>query len=75
MGIATRFFPCGVFHDVTFGCLGKFSNALFCILLKEHLTDKVDDREEIFKGIDNSYYYEGYERPRSELISVERLMC
>lgn len=33
-------------------------------LLKEHLTDKVDDREVIFKGIDNSYYYEGYEKPR-----------
>ena len=33
-------------------------------LLKEHLTDKVDDREVFFKGIDNSYYYEGYEKPR-----------
>lgn len=33
-------------------------------LLKDHLTDKVEDREVIFKGIDNSYYYEGYEKPR-----------
>lgn len=32
-------------------------------LLKEHLTDKVDGCEVIFKGIDNSYYYEGYEKP------------
>ncbi len=27
---------------------------------KEALTDKVDDREIYMKGIDNSYYYEGY---------------
>jgi len=31
-------------------------------LLKENLTNKVDDREVIFKGIEQSYYYEGYER-------------
>lgn len=31
-------------------------------LLKENLTDDVDDREIIFKGIEQSYYYEGYEK-------------
>lgn len=31
-------------------------------LLAKHLTDKVDDREVIFKGIEQSYYYEGYEK-------------
>lgn len=31
-------------------------------LLKPALTDKVDDREVIFKGIEQSYYYEGYSR-------------
>ena len=31
-------------------------------LLKENLTDRVDDREIIFKGIEQSYYYEGYEK-------------
>ena len=31
-------------------------------LLKFNLTDKVDDREIIFKGIEQSYYYEGYEK-------------
>ena len=31
------------------------------ILLQKALTDKVDDREVIFKGITQSYYYEGYE--------------
>lgn len=31
-------------------------------LLKENLTDSVNDREVIFKGIEQSYYYEGYER-------------
>ena len=29
-------------------------------ILKQALTDKVDDREIYMKGIDNSYYYEGY---------------
>lgn len=30
-------------------------------LLHQALTDKVNDREMIFKGINRSYYYEGYE--------------
>ena len=30
-------------------------------LLYQALTDQVDDREVIFKGITRSYYYEGYE--------------
>jgi cell filamentation protein len=30
-------------------------------LLTEHLTDDIDNREVIFKGIEQSYYYEGYE--------------
>lgn len=30
-------------------------------LLQDALTDRVDDREVIFKGIEQSYYYEGYE--------------
>lgn len=29
-------------------------------LIKEVLTDKIDDREVYMKGIDNSYFYEGY---------------
>lgn len=31
-------------------------------LLKEHLTNEIDNREIIFKGIEQSYYYEGYEK-------------
>lgn len=30
------------------------------VLLLPALTDRVDDREVIFKGIEQSYYYEGY---------------
>ena len=30
-------------------------------LLQPNLTDKINDREVIFKGIEQSYYYEGYE--------------
>lgn len=30
------------------------------VLLKAALTDKINDRETFMKGIDNSYYYEGY---------------
>lgn len=29
-------------------------------ILKRALTDKIDDREVYMKGIDHSYYYEGY---------------
>ena len=31
-------------------------------LIQPNLTDKTDDREVIFKGIEQSYYYEGYQR-------------
>ncbi len=31
-------------------------------LLQAVLTDKINDREIIFKGIEQSYYYEGYEK-------------
>ena len=31
-------------------------------LIQPNLTDKTDDREVIFKGIEQSYYYEGYTR-------------
>lgn len=30
------------------------------VLLKAALTDKINDRDTFMKGIDNSYYYEGY---------------
>lgn len=30
-------------------------------LIGQALTDRIDDREVIFKGIEQSYYYEGYE--------------
>ena len=32
------------------------------VLLKESLTDEINNREIIFKGIEQSYYYEGYEK-------------
>lgn len=32
------------------------------MLIQPHLTDKINDREVIFKGIEQSYYYEGYTR-------------
>ena len=35
-------------------------------LLKAALTDKVDDRELYMKGIDHSYYYEGYTTYKTE---------
>ncbi len=35
-------------------------------LLAVHLTDKIDDREIIFKGIEQSYYYEGYRKDEDE---------
>lgn len=35
-------------------------------LLKEALTDKTDDRDIYMKGIDHSYYYEGYTTYKTE---------
>lgn len=32
------------------------------VLLGENLTDQVNDQEMIFKGIDQSYFYEGYDK-------------
>lgn len=32
------------------------------VLLQPALTDKVDDKDVIFKGIEQSYYYEGYSK-------------
>ena len=36
-------------------------------LLFENLTDEVENREIIFKGIEQSYYYEGYEKDKDDL--------
>jgi len=35
-------------------------------LLGQNLTDEIDNREVIFKGIEQSYYYEGYKREDDE---------
>ena len=35
-----------------------------CFLLKENLTSETENREIIFKGIEQSYYYEGYKREK-----------
>jgi len=36
------------------------------VLLKQALTDQIDDREIFMKGIDVSYYYEGYSEFKTE---------
>ena len=38
------------------------------VLLKAALTDRVDERDVFMKGIERSYYYEGY-----EMFSMDRL--
>ena len=35
-------------------------------LLGQNLTDEIDNREVIFKGIEQSYYYEGYQKDDAE---------
>lgn len=35
-------------------------------LLSHNLTDEINNREIIFKGIEQSYYYEGYEKSDDE---------
>lgn len=42
-------------------------------LLKEALTDKINDREVYMKGIDASYHYEGYHVFKTENIKKEKL--
>jgi cell filamentation protein len=37
------------------------------ILLHENLTDEINNRELIFKGIEQSYYYEGYSKDDDDL--------
>ena len=39
---------------------GPIKDVEIKVLLKEALTDEVDSREVYMKGIDHSYYYEGY---------------
>lgn len=39
------------------------------VLLKDALTDRIDDREVYMKGIDISYYYEGYNTFKAEEFS------
>ncbi len=34
-------------------------------LLKDNLTENTNDRDVIFKGVEQSYYYEGYEKKNS----------
>lgn len=41
------------------------------LLLKDALTDKINDREVYIKGIDASYQYEGYHAFKTEAISDE----
>ena len=36
------------------------------VLLKDALTDRINDREVYMKGIDHSYYYEGYTTFKTE---------
>lgn len=41
------------------------------LLLKSSLTDRISDREVYMKGIDNSYFYEGYKEYRTEDLRPE----
>ena len=43
-------------------------------LIQPNLTDKVDDREVIFKGIEQSYYYEGYEKYDGQMTGLHRII-
>ena len=46
-----------------------------CALLEPNLTDKINDREVIFKGIEQSYYYEGYETKTVHLRDLKFTGC
>ena len=42
------------------------------VLLKEALTDRINDREVYVKGIDASYHYEGYNACKTENMGGQR---
>lgn len=42
------------------------NNLELLTLLKNNLTEEIDNREVIFKGIEQSYYYEGYQKEDDE---------
>ncbi len=42
------------------------------VLLKNALTDKIDDRDVYMKGIDASYHYEGYNVYKAESLAKEK---
>ena len=42
-------------------------------ILKNAMTDKINDREMYMKGIDHSYYYEGYTEYRTEELTNNRI--
>ena len=42
------------------------------VLLRNALTDQIDDREVFMKGIDNSYYYEGYNTFKAQELSPQQ---
>ena len=44
------------------------------VLLKEALTDQIDNREVYMKGIDVSYYYEGYNTFKSEELDSDNVI-
>lgn len=44
----------------------KISKKRAAELLKNALTDRINDREIYMKGIDHSYYYEGYATFKTE---------
>lgn len=44
----------------------KISKKRSAELLKNALTDRINDREIYMKGIDHSYYYEGYATFKTE---------
>ena len=54
-----------IYPQLDYFCTTFFEDkTLLRTLLIGNLTDDVDNREIIFKGIDQSYYYEGYEKDK-----------
>lgn len=43
------------------------------VLLEPSLTAVLDDRDVIFKGIEQSYFYEGYRKKRSACTAVDNM--
>ena len=64
---AFQLFDSGAINDIEVGTFkamerSPINDLELRTIVSQHLTTEIENREIIFKGIEQSYYYEGYEK-------------